>query len=122
MAECPDRECHKRQEKIETCVEELKREVVRKSTLRYVVTTMVGVFIFAGGIGWQSTVRARDERTENKANIKVFNVKMDVLIEKNKELNQKIEQYMNNAQKDRKEIQELLMKAIKKENKPRLNE
>jgi type II secretory pathway pseudopilin PulG len=92
-----------------------------KSTLRWVVTSMVGIFIFLGGIGWNSAVRAREERSDNKANIKVFNVKMDVLIEKNQELNKKIEQYMSNAQKDREKIQEMLMKAIRNKNNDKWN-
>ena len=95
-------------------------QMVRKSTLRWVVTIMSGLFIFFGGIGWNSAVKARDERTDNKANIKVFNVKQDMLLQTTREIKdaqkqvqQDLESYKHELKRDRERFQKSIIDAIK---------
>ena len=80
---CPDQECHKRQEKIEDCVDELKKQVVRKSTLKWLVGLSVTVILAASlqGLGASAerskkNDKAKDERRENSKQIEVIKTDM----------------------------------------------
>ena len=107
-------------EHLSYCVEGMKRDMVLKSTLRWVITVASGIFIFIGGIGWQSVVKARDERTENRANIKVFNVKQDMVLEALREIKASQEKarielgtYKNELKQEREKFQQKVIDGIK---------
>lgn len=90
-----------------------ERNMVMKSTVRWIIGTSVVVLLSFGGTVWNSSVKARDERVDNKSNIKVFNVKIDNLIQRNEEQNKKIDKYIETSEKNSKEIQDLLNKVIR---------
>ena len=80
---CPDQKCQTRQEHLEKCVENLKMQTVRKSTLKWMVGLSVTVILAVSlqGIGASSERtkqddKAKDERRENTKQIEVIKTDM----------------------------------------------
>ena len=69
---CPDQECHNGKEKLEKCVEKLKNESVKKSTVRWVVGLCVAVMLSIGGFSLNATAKEKDKRAENTKQIEVI--------------------------------------------------
>jgi len=81
---CPDQECHRRQEKIEDCVDELKKQAVRKSTLKWMiglcVTIILAMSLQGLGVSAERTKqadKAKDERRENSKQIEIIKTDMN---------------------------------------------
>jgi len=69
---CPDQECHNGKEKLEKCVEKLKNESVKKSTVRWIVGLCVAVMLSIGGYSLNATAKEKDKRAENTKQIEVI--------------------------------------------------
>ena len=102
---CPDQECHNGKERLEKCVDELKKEVVRKSTVRWIVGLSVTVILAVSLYSLDAAANAKDERSDNTKQIEV--IKKD--IEHIKESVKKIE----GKQMTPTELLELMKRAVR---------
>ena len=69
---CPDQECHNGKEKLEKCVEKLKNESVKKSTVRWIVGLSILVVLPVATCSLNATAKEKDKRAENTKQIEVI--------------------------------------------------
>lgn len=106
-------------------VELMEKDMVHRSIVWKVIGVTVILFGVFTTIGWNSVIKARDERTMNASNIKVFNVKQDMLLQTTQEIKvvqEKVrmdfEGYKRELKADREKFQETILKAIQGLRKP----
>ena len=69
---CPDEECHAGKEKLEKCVDGLKRDIVKKSTVKWFAGICITIALFVGGYSLSAAAKEKEKRSENTAQIEVI--------------------------------------------------
>jgi uncharacterized protein HemX len=105
MTKCPVEDC-KDMEGIREKVEFMERDMVRRSTVHWVIGLCVLILVAICGAVWNSAVDARKERENNKQLITANSVKQDTLVQSMKE-------DITEMKQDQKEFQRNVIQAVK---------
>lgn len=103
MPDCPNDKCWQDKEHIKEKIGLMEKDMVLKSAVRWIVGLIVIIGLTFGGIVWNSAAKAKDERVENAANIKVFNVKQEMILQSAKEIKESQERTRNDLEMYKKE-------------------
>ena len=105
---CPDPECHKGKERLENCVDEIKKELPKKvSRTGFIVNTIAVLSILSGFLLYAlgSSATAKDERKANAAKAEVLETAQNLQFKNIKELITEFKDTQKEALRELKENQ-----------------